>query len=191
MLTAETDQVPYDQEVAGESKFFDQDEFTLNLALGTGFQVCGCPSIALLETFAGPLAQKRHHALAFGHGIFGKLIAQIFEREVEPRGKLCSVGNGLREIGEKFRHGLRRFQVALGIARKQASGSGQSAMMAKRGKHVTEFAVARSRVADAICGQQRQLERMSDFDGGVVEAPAGDESGVEVRHKCCPGQRFP
>ena len=64
---------------------------------------------------------------------------------------------GLRQIGEKLLHLLRRFQMTLGVARQQTSGSGQRFVISNRGEYIAEFTLPRRRIADAISRQQREF----------------------------------
>ena len=110
-LAAEADQVPHNQKIAGQLEFFDQPQLTLNLAPGAALQAGVRSSIALLKALPGALAQKRHHALAFRHGVSGEFVSQSFEREFESGGQLHGVRQGLGQIGEQLLHLLRRFQM--------------------------------------------------------------------------------
>ena len=58
--------------------------------------------------------------------------------------------------------------MALGIAREQAAGGGERAVMADAGEDVEHFALRRLRVADAIGGEQRQMQFARDFDRRLV-----------------------
>ena len=104
LLMAESDQVPDDQEISGQLEFFDQSKFAFDLAAGASLQFRSGAAVTRLKSFAGALAQERHHALAFGHRIFWKLIAQAFEGEFETGRKLDSIGDGLGQIGEERLH---------------------------------------------------------------------------------------
>src|SRR5438270_4299034 len=84
LFAAETDQVPHNKEVASKVQLFYERQFAFNLAPGTLAYVSVGATVMLLRAFLGSLAQKRHHALAFRHGIFGELVSQIVERELKP-----------------------------------------------------------------------------------------------------------
>ena len=112
--------------------------------------------------------QKRIHGLAFGNGIAGKFVAEIVEGEFEAGRKFEGIGERFGQIGEKLLHLLRRFQMTLGVARQQASGSRERAVMADGGECVTEFAIFGGGVADAIGSQQREIQGTSNGDGGSV-----------------------
>ena len=65
-------------------------------------------------------------------------------------GKLDRVADGLRQIGEELLHLLRRFQVALGVAGEQASGSGERFVVADSSEGITEFTSFRNDIVHAI-----------------------------------------
>ena len=127
----------------------------------------GAP-IARVKAFPRALVQERIHGFAFGHGIARKFVAEIVEREFEARRKFERVGDGFGQVGEELLHFLRGFQVAFGVAGEQASGGGERAVMANRGEGITQFAGLGGGVADAVGGEQREIERARDVDGGVV-----------------------
>ena len=82
----------------------------------------GAP-ITLVETCPGPVAQKRIHGLAFGHGIAWELVAEIVESEFETRGKFERVGDGFGQVGEELLHFLRgdfKKRSALRVSRRPA-----------------------------------------------------------------------
>ena len=81
LAAAEIDQVPDDEEVAGQVEFFDQRQLALDLA--AGFFVIRAEALA--RAFIGSLAQKRVHGFSGSHGIFGKFVAQIGQCEIEAR----------------------------------------------------------------------------------------------------------
>ena len=58
LLAAVADQVPDDEKVSGEFKFFDELQFFFNLEAGAGLHVGRCAAVALVKTFPGALAQK-------------------------------------------------------------------------------------------------------------------------------------
>ena len=62
--------------------------------------------------------------------------SEIVELELKARGEFQSVGNGFRKIGKQSLHFCWRLEVTFGIARQQASGSGQRVMMTERRKGV-------------------------------------------------------
>src|SRR5713101_5096558 len=58
--------------------------------------------------------------------------------------------------------------MPLGGARQQTPGSRQRAMVANGSEDVAKFALPRSRIANTVGRQQRQLKRASNFDGSAV-----------------------
>jgi hypothetical protein len=82
-FAAEANQIPDDQEISGEIELLDQFQLSLNLLAGAVSKVGCSPAIALLKTFPGAFPQERHHGVAFRHGIFGKFVSQVFQREFE------------------------------------------------------------------------------------------------------------
>jgi hypothetical protein len=90
------------------------------------------PASALI----GALAQKRVHGLAFRDRVAWEFVAELAELEVQTRGEFDGIGDGFGQIGEKLRHFLGRFQVALGVAGEQASGGHQGLMVADGGEDV-------------------------------------------------------
>ena len=85
VLAAEIDDVPDDQEVAGEIELLDQIELALDLAA----RALVIRPIALARARLRDLPQKRRHRLARGNGVFGKAVAEIGHRVREPIGELA------------------------------------------------------------------------------------------------------
>ena len=112
-LAAEVDQVPDDEEVAGQIELLDQ----IQLAADLRPRAVVIRPIPLARADLRDLAQKRRHRLARRHRVLRKAIAQVGHRVLEPIGQLARGGDGLRQIGKARRHGLGRSQVALGIGR--------------------------------------------------------------------------
>ena len=109
---AELDDIPDDQEIAGEIELFDQRQFALDLCLGALPQRSSAGMIAIARAFVGALAQERIHGFARRNGIARELIAEIGERELQTIRELRGVGDGFRDIGEEARHFVRRFSDA-------------------------------------------------------------------------------
>jgi hypothetical protein len=116
LFAAEADDVPDDEEISGEVELLDEMEFAFDLAAGALLQVLIMEAvlwdavarkrdaITPAGAFVGALAQKRHHGLAFGHGITRKFVAQIAKLEFEAGGKFGGVGDGFRQVGEELGH---------------------------------------------------------------------------------------
>ena len=114
-------------------------------------------AIAVQHAVVGAVAQKLHLRTPIRHGINRKLIAQIVQRKLQPRSQRLRVGDGFGQIGEKLLHFRGRFQVAFGVARQQAPGGGQRAVMTNARKYIQQFALLRQSVANAIGRQHRQI----------------------------------
>ena len=167
-LAAEANDVPDNEEVAGQVEFFDQVQLTLDLSPGPLTKVGSGAAIALLKSFQSALPQERHHGLAFRNRVFWEFIAKIAELELEALGKFDRIGEGFRQIGEELLHFLGRFHVPFGIAGEQPARRGQRAMMAQGGEDVAEFALLCGRIADAIGRKQRKLKRTGNLNGSPV-----------------------
>ncbi len=121
-----------------------------------------------MEAFPGAVAQERIHGLALGHGIAREFVAEIVEGEFQAGGKFLRIGDGFGQVGEELLHLLRGFQKALGVAGEQASGGGESAVVADGGEGVAQFAGFGGGVADSVGGEQRKIQRAGDVDCGAV-----------------------
>ena len=109
-----------------------------------------------------------HLRSAIGNRILREFVAQIVQCELQARRKSLRIGNRFGKIGKQLLHLRGRFQMALGIAREQASGGGESAVMANAGENVQHFPFVRQRVAHAIGRQQRQRQFARNFDGRLI-----------------------
>src|SRR5437667_9778206 len=125
---------------------------------GTISQICCRSAVVLLKAHPRALTQERHHGLAVRHMVFGKLVSEIFQCELEPGRKLRCVGEGLRKIRKQLLHFLRRLQMPLGITRQQASSSCQVAMIANGGEYIAQFTFTWSGITDPVGCEQRKLK---------------------------------
>ena len=96
------------------------------------------------------------------------MVSQVFQSEFQARGKNFGVGDGFGNIPKQPGHLGRALHVALGVTGEQASGGGQRAVMAERGKNVEHFSFLRQRVANAVGRQQRQSRGARDFESGLI-----------------------
>ncbi len=160
LAPAEVDEVPDDQEVAGQVQLPDQRQLALDLA--TRLLVVG--PIALARARVRHPREVRELRLARGHRVVREAIAEVVQREAEPIGQLLGAAQQVGPIGEEGAERGRRPQVALGVPGEQASGRRERAFLADAGQHVEQRAPARPRVSDAIRGHGGQPER-----GGRVQ----------------------
>ena len=138
---AKFDDVPDDQEIAREIEFFDEREFFFDLTVGAAAQAGGegIRIITIVLAFSHALAQERVHGFAGRNGIFGELVAEVGERELEAIGKFTGVGDGFGKVAEDARHLPCVFQIALGIDGEQAAGFVDGYFLADAGKDIQRF----------------------------------------------------
>ena len=85
MLPAEIDDVPDDQEVAGELELLDEIELARDLRA----RAIVIRPVALARADVGDLAQERRLRLAGRHRVVGKAVAEIGHRVLQPIGELA------------------------------------------------------------------------------------------------------
>ena len=112
LLAAEVDDVPDDEEVAGEIELLDQIQLALELPRVPRLD----RPVALARARLGDLAEERGHRLSRRHRVLGKAVAEIRHRVDEPIGELARGRERFGHVGEELRHLRRRLQVALGVA---------------------------------------------------------------------------
>ena len=79
------------------------------------------------------------------------------------------VGDGFGDIGKKLQPFRRAtLEVPFGVAREQTAGFGEGGFVMQAGEDVEHFALRFGRVADAIGGDERQLQTAREFDGGLI-----------------------
>src|SRR6516165_8744820 len=110
VLLTEAHDVPHDQEIAGQLQLFDQRQLVLDLLAGAVMIRLITAAGALVDA----LAQKAHHGLAFRHGIARKFVAEVGQRELEPRRDFERVRGRFGQVGEYTRHFRGRLHVAFG-----------------------------------------------------------------------------
>ena len=134
LLPTEVDEVPHDEEVAGEIELLDQIEFTRDLPPRLLRQRPVPPVRARL----GDAAEERDLRFPLGHRVVGKAIAEIRQREIQTFGQHLGVGHRLRQIAEERLHLPGRLQVALGIGREPTPGMRERRAMPDAREHVVE-----------------------------------------------------
>src|SRR5690606_28898030 len=100
LAPAVIDDVPDDEEVAGEIEFLDEREFAIDLRT----RAVVIRTIAITCPHLRDAPEKRDLVLAGGHRVLRKAVAEIGERELEPLGQRLGAGERLRQIGEQARH---------------------------------------------------------------------------------------
>ena len=131
---AEADEVPDDEEVAGEVELLDE----LQLARDLRARAVVIRAIAIARADLRDAPQERDLRLAGRHRVVGKAITEIRERELEPLGQRLGARQRLRQIREQPRHHRRRFQIALGVRGDQRAGLLEHGLVPQTGEHVVE-----------------------------------------------------
>ena len=122
LLPAEIDDVPDDEEVAGQIEPFDQIELARDLRAGA----IVIRPVAIARANLRQPAQERRLRLARRHRIFRKAIAEIGERELEPLRQRFGPRERLRQIAENSRaiiSGGLRYRSAFTDSRRPARAS--------------------------------------------------------------------
>src|SRR5262249_62059770 len=123
---------------------------------------------AAARAFFGELAQVADFGSAIGHGIVGKLVAEIGEREPEALRNRACVGDRLRNIGEEARHLRGRLHVAFAVARQQTACLGERGVIANAGEDVEQLAL-RGRGAGGMIGRDNaDAETARAVDGRLI-----------------------
>ncbi len=155
VMAAEIDDVPDDEEVAGEIEALDEIELARNLRAGP----IVIRTIALARAQVGQLAEKRAVRLARRHRIVGKAIAEIGHRVVEPLAEHLCRGERRGQIAKQPRHLFWRFQIALGVARELLPRLRERGLVMDAGEHVEQRPLGRIGEAHAVGRDDRHMER--------------------------------
>jgi hypothetical protein len=187
LTLAEADDVPDDEEVAGQVELFDEVELALDLGLGTG----GERPIAGAGAVPGYLAQVGDGGLGGRQGVVGEAVAEVRQGELELLGELGGGAHRAGLVGEQGGGLGGRAQVALAVAVEDGAGGVEGDPLADAGEDVGELFVLAPGVADAAGGDERQAEAAGELDQGLVAVllvpqvvaleldvePAGEEVG--------------
>ena len=111
VLPAVIDDVPDDQEIAGEVELLDERQLAVDLRAGPRV----IRPVALARTRVGNLPQERRHRLAIGDRVARKAVAQIRHRVLEAIRKISRGRNGGGLVREQPRHRVGGFQVTLRV----------------------------------------------------------------------------
>ena len=159
MSLAELHDVPDDKEVSGKAEPCDQRKLMLDLLLRPFEQTrIAFRPIAPNDTLVHALAQKAVHRFAIRHGIAGKLIAEIAQLKVQPRGKFYGVLNRSVNIAEERRHFLCGTEMALAVERQKAARTIQLRVVPNRSKEVKNLTVIRGGVPHSVGRKQREIQ---------------------------------
>ena len=184
LLLAEADDVPDDQEVAGEVELLDQREFLLELRPGPG----GQRPEALPRPLPGQFAEMGDRRFAVGHRVVREAVAEVGEGEVEFPGQFVRGVDGPGEIGEHAVHLLRRPQAALALASEAGAGVIDRHVVPDRGHQVVEGLVGGRGVTHAARGDDRHPEPVRQPDQGLVAVFLGPDAVARDLHVQAAGE---
>ena len=155
LLTAVVDDVPDDEEVTGEIEPLDQIELTLDLASRT----IVIRPISLPRARLRHLPQERRHRLAGRNRVLRKAIPEIRHGVFEPFGERAGAGDRLRQIAEQPRHRIGGLEIALRVPRQATSCMRERGLVPDTSKDVVQRSIDRLGKANAVGGDDRQMER--------------------------------
>ena len=164
LALAEVDDVPDDEEVAGEVELLDQVELFLDLRLRPRRQ----RPEAGARGVPGEVAQIGGRRLAGGQRVLGEAVAEVGQSEIELLGELEAGGQGLGKIGEQPGHLLGALQVPLAVGGEQPAGLVEGGVMADRRQHVVQRLILTGSVAHAVGGEQGEAELAGEIDQRLV-----------------------
>ena len=118
LFPAEANDVPDDEEIAGEVEFLDHRQFVLDLP-GSVLIIC---AIALDHAFQRAFAKKGDLRFVVGRRIAGKLVAKILQGKQQARGKHCGVPDGFGQVCKEHGHLRRGLEIAFAVGGEKASG---------------------------------------------------------------------
>ena len=164
VLPAEIDDVPDNQEVAGEIELLDEVQLAGDLAAGA----IVIRTIPLARPDLRHAAQERDLRLARGDGIIGETVAEIGHRVLQPIGELARRGDRLRQIAEQRRHLRRRPEVPLGVLGQPAPRRLERDAVMDAREDVEQRAILRCREPHAARGDDGDVIRPGKIDERVV-----------------------
>ena len=164
LLPAVIDDVPDDEEVAGEIELLDEIELARNLR--TRLVVIG--TVAIPRAHFGDLAQKRDLGFARRDRIAWEAIAEIVHRELQPLGERQRFAHRLGLIGEQPHHLHRRLQIPLGIGGQTAARRIEGRVLANGGEHVEERPIVGRSKPHAAGRHQRHAKGVGEAHQRVV-----------------------
>ena len=154
-LAAEVDDVPDDQEVAGEIELLDQIELARDLRARAVVK----RTIAIARADVGNLAEERHLRLPRRHRIVGEAIAEIGHRVSRRSASRACAATASGRSAKSSRHRLRRLQIALGVPRQPPAGACKRRLVPQAREHVEQRPLRRRGEAHAAGGDERHPER--------------------------------
>ena len=162
---AEVDDVPDDEEVAGEAEATDEFEFVVELGADFSAEV----GVSGASAGEGDGAEEGFHGFAGGHGVFGEGVAEVREGEGEGVGEVYGVGDGFGAVGEEALHLGWWAEVAFGVWGEGASGVIEVGMEADAGEEIEDFAMVACGAGDAAGGEEGEFLGVGEVDAEGVE----------------------
>ena len=162
-LATEADDVPDDEEVAGEVELGDDGQLVLELPA----HAVGDRPPTLARAGLRELAQVALRRLAGLQRIVGKAIGQVGERERTALGDAPAFADPCRRVAEERRHLFCRPEMTLGIRQQAASGLVDRRAEPDAGEDVEQRAVGRHGVSDVVGRDHGDVVRV----GQVGESP--------------------
>src|SRR5260370_36425114 len=135
LCPAETNDVPDDEEIAGQVELFDNGQFPFDLLRSALI----LDSIAMNHALEGAAAQKGDLRFFVGCRIDGELIAKIFENKFQAGRELFRVLNGLGQVRKKGGHLCWRLEVAFAVVGEQAPRVPKNTVVAHTGEYVQKL----------------------------------------------------
>ena len=160
LLTAVIDDVPDNQEIAGEIELFDEIELAGDL--GAGLVVIGPVPIA--RAHLRDVAEKGGGCFPRRHGIHRKPISQIRHRVFEPLGQRRRSRERVGTIGEQLRHRFARLEVPLRISCQPPPRGIERRMVPHAREHVEEGTLGRRGTAHVVGRHERHAKRFRQLD---------------------------
>ncbi len=164
MLPAEIDDVPDDQEVAGEVQLLDEIELARDLRA----RPIVIRAVPLARADLDDLPQERRLRLAGRDRVVGKPVAEIGHRVLQAIGELPRPPDRVRPIAEERRHVGGGFEIPLGVRREPPPRLRQRGVMVDAGEDVEQRPLRQRREPDAVGRDDRHVERRREIDERLV-----------------------
>ena len=150
------DEVPDDEEVAGQVEAADQGQLVLDLPprlLGERPR-----AVPVAGSRVGELAQEAERRLAPGQRVVGEAVAQVLQGEAEPQRQLAGIGHRLGAVREEPLHHPAALHEVLAVAREQPARGLERGVLADAREHVEQRAVPARDQLGLVGGERGQAQ---------------------------------